>query len=94
MAVEWWQGKESKDKEVDKNGKKLGKIFEKEGWGILNGYVKGDEKGECTFIESRGVETVIDCVINSEMRGRVEGMRIGRRVDSDVLPPIVVVIAE
>lgn len=40
-------------------------MIENKGWIILNGLAKGDEKGEFTYIGTRG-STVIDYVIANE----------------------------
>ncbi|XP_070517884.1 DNA ligase 1-like [Cardiocondyla obscurior] len=80
-----------KDKKITGEGRKLCKMLEEEGWGILNGCVKRDEEGEWTYTGGRG-ETVIDYVIcNGETKRRIKEMRVGGEVDSDHHPIIVMV---
>jgi len=58
---------------------------EKNGWGIFNGCMKGDEEEEFTFT-GRG-NTIIDFVLEKEeVRGEIEEMKIGDRIDSDYHP--------
>ncbi|KMQ85710.1 hypothetical protein RF55_15573 [Lasius niger] len=52
----------SKDKKINKEGRKLVKELEEAGWSILNGNIIGDEEGEYTFTGGRG-DTVIDYII-------------------------------
>lgn len=40
------QGRKSKDKKLDREGRILIKFIEERGWGIFNGVVWGDEEGE------------------------------------------------
>ncbi|XP_024875210.1 ABC transporter F family member 4-like [Temnothorax curvispinosus] len=79
-------GRRSKDKKINRDGRKLLEFIEERGWMILNGGVKGDEEGEFTYTGGRG-ETVIDYVIGEEeVRERVERLEVGERVDSDHHP--------
>ncbi|TGZ52029.1 hypothetical protein DBV15_12118 [Temnothorax longispinosus] len=76
------RGRKSKDKKVNKDGRKLLEFIEERGWMILNGGMKGDEEGEFTYTGEKG-ETVIDYVIgNEKVRERVERLEVGERVDS------------
>jgi len=73
----------SKDKKVNKEGKRLLEFLDNKGWGIFNGIVRGDEKGEFTFTRGKG-DTVIDYVMgDEEVEEKVKRMRIGDRIDSD-----------
>jgi len=47
------------DKIANREGKKLIGTIEERGWGILNHSIKGDEKGEFTYLRGRE-RTVID----------------------------------
>lgn len=58
-------GRRSKDKKINRDGRKLLEFIEERGWMILNGGVKGDEEGEFTYTGGRG-ETVIDYVLEEE----------------------------
>lgn len=61
-------------------------FIEGKGWMVFNGKVKGDEEGEGTFTGGRG-GTVIDYILgDSEVRDRIERMRVGDRTDSDHQP--------
>ncbi|XP_011879508.1 PREDICTED: uncharacterized protein LOC105568414, partial [Vollenhovia emeryi] len=76
----------SKDSVINKEGKRLVEFLEDKGMSILNGDTKGDEEGEYTFTGGRG-NTVIDYVIGGEdLRGKVESLRIGDKIDSDHHP--------
>jgi len=82
-------GRRSKDKKINKEGRKLLEVIEERGWMILNGNVKGDEEGEFTFTGGKS-ETIIDYVIGDKrVKERVERMGIGERIDSDHHPVIV-----
>ncbi|XP_077273093.1 uncharacterized protein LOC143903409 [Temnothorax americanus] len=77
-------GRRSKDKKINRDGRKLLEFIEERGWMILNGGVKGDEEGEFTYTGGRG-KTVIDYVIG-EVREGLERLEVGERVDSDHHP--------
>lgn len=48
-----------------------------------------EEEGNWTYVGSRG-ETVIDYVIgNEDVWGKIEGLEIGSRIDSDHFPIVV-----
>ncbi|XP_071572354.1 uncharacterized protein [Temnothorax nylanderi] len=82
------RGRRSKDKKINKEGRKLLEFIEERGWMILNGGTKGDEEGEYTYTGGRG-ETVIDYVIGEEeVREKVVRLEIGERIDSDHHPII------
>lgn len=51
--------RKSRDKKVNREGKRLIGFLEGRGWMILNGCIKGDEEGEFTYTGGRG-NTVID----------------------------------
>ncbi|XP_077255453.1 uncharacterized protein LOC143893678 [Temnothorax americanus] len=85
------EGRRSKDKKVDREGRLLVNSLEERGWEILNGNVRGDEEGEFTFTGGRG-STVIDYIIGEgEVREKIVSMVVGERVDSDHHPLEVVV---
>jgi hypothetical protein len=66
--------------------RELVSLVEKRGWDVLNGNCIGDEKGEYTYIGSRG-ETVIDYVmVNEEAWDEIEEFKVGERVESDHMP--------
>lgn len=50
------------DKVINRQGEELLKWLGEKDWGIINGAMEGDKKGEVTFIGGRG-ETVIDYVL-------------------------------
>lgn len=76
----------SKDKKLDKEGRKLQDVIGEVGMQIFNGAVKGDIRGKFTYTGGRG-STVIDYVVEGqEEKERVEEMRIGDNCDSDHHP--------
>ncbi|KZC05855.1 hypothetical protein WN55_06852, partial [Dufourea novaeangliae] len=78
--------RKSKDSKVNAEGKKLCRYLEEQGWGILNGNMKGDEEGEWTYTGGKG-NSVIDYIIgNEETREKVEKMKVEERVESDHHP--------
>ncbi|XP_024893159.1 golgin subfamily A member 6-like protein 2, partial [Temnothorax curvispinosus] len=88
------EGRRSKDKKVDREGRLLVKSLEERGWEIFNGNVKGDEEGEFTFTGGRG-GTVIDYIIGEgEVREKIVSMVVGERVDSDHHPLEIIVRRE
>lgn len=57
-------------------------LVEENGWMIMNGCVRGDEKGEYTYTGGRG-ETVIDYILgNREVIDRAEKLKIGEEIDT------------
>jgi len=83
------EGRRSKDKRVNKEGRELENCIEKRGWSILNGSIKGVEEGEFTYTGGRG-DTVIDYIlVNEEVRERMERLEIGEDVNLDHHPLII-----
>lgn len=79
----------SKDKKVNEEGKKLIKEMEEVGWGIFNGGIRGDKKGEFTYTGGRG-ESVIDYVVGEErVKEKIKRMEVGDNIESDHHPLIV-----
>ncbi|XP_076656039.1 uncharacterized protein LOC143360794 [Halictus rubicundus] len=77
--------RESKDKKVNGEGRKLIRTLGELGLEIMNGGIEGDERGEYTYIGQRG-RTVIDYVIGDKRtREGIESMVIEERVESDHL---------
>ncbi|XP_076660134.1 uncharacterized protein LOC143363440 [Halictus rubicundus] len=80
--------RESKDKKVNGEGRKLIRTLGELGLEIMNGGIEGDERGEYTYIGQRG-RTVIDYVIGDKRtREGIESMVIEERVESDHLPVV------
>lgn len=80
------KGRKSKDKKLDKEGRKLVELVEERGWEIFNGSIEGDREGEFTYTGGKG-STVIDYIIGDrETREKVKRMRVGDRIDSDHHP--------
>lgn len=74
-------GRKSKDKKVNKKGRRLIEAIGKVGMSIMNGSVSGDEKGEYTYVGSNE-NTVIDYVIGGEqVRERIRKMTVGDKID-------------
>ncbi|XP_032690078.1 uncharacterized protein LOC116853231 [Odontomachus brunneus] len=83
------KGRKSKDKVVNKEGRKLIQVIEERGWQILNGNIRGDEVGDWTYTGGRG-QTVIDYVLGDrEVRSDIEKMETGDEIDSDHFPIII-----
>lgn len=79
-------GRRSKDRRVDKEGKRLMEFIEEKGWKIFNENIEGDEEGEFTFTGGKGT-TVIDYVLGSKVtKEKIRRRRIGKEVDSDHQP--------
>jgi len=81
MKEEEERKRKSKNKKINKEGKKLINFLEERGWGILNGCTKGVEKGEYTFTRGKGNTVIVYVLRDEEIRGRIES--VGDRVDSD-----------
>ncbi|XP_043478498.1 uncharacterized protein LOC122508895 [Leptopilina heterotoma] len=78
----------SKHKEVDKEGRKMLGIIGEGGWSICNGCTRRDMDGEITFV-GRG-QTVIDYVIADEKTKEViSKLQVGNESDSGHFPLIV-----
>ena len=75
--------RKSKDKKVNREGRKLLVAAGEIGWAILNENMKGDEEGEYTYTGGRG-ESVKDCVITgTERREEIGSIGVEDRVESD-----------
>ncbi|XP_011881271.1 PREDICTED: uncharacterized protein LOC105569421 [Vollenhovia emeryi] len=86
---EWTFKRCSKDKKINKEGKKLIQSIKERGWYILNGGERGDWKGNWTYSGGRG-ESVIDYVIvEQETEEEIERMEIEDKIDSDHQPTVV-----
>lgn len=78
--------RQSKDRILNKEGKKLITLTEERGWNILNGNMTGDEDGEFTYWGPRG-KSVIDYIItNNEATNKVEKMKVESRVETEHQP--------
>jgi len=83
------EGRRSKDKKVNREGRYLIEALEEAGWWIFNGGRKGDEEGEWTYAGGRG-ESVLDYVIeDEEVWEKVDRIRVEDRIDSDHFPVVV-----
>jgi len=79
----------SKDKEVNNEGRELLGLVEDREWDIASGNIKGDENGELTYIGGRGesvVDYVLNHVVNQKTWNKIEKMNIGNRVEADHQP--------
>ncbi|XP_011884026.1 PREDICTED: golgin subfamily A member 6-like protein 22, partial [Vollenhovia emeryi] len=86
---EWTFKRCSKDKKINKEGKKLIQSIKERGWYILNGGERGDLEGNWTYSGGRG-ESVIDYVIvEQETEEEIERMEIVDKIDSDHQPIVV-----
>ncbi|XP_070157223.1 uncharacterized protein [Polyergus mexicanus] len=82
------KNRNSKDKKSNREGRRLVEVLEETGWSIINGNIKGDEKGEYTYTGGRG-NTVIDYVLGNEgIWEKIERLKIGQDIDSDHHPVI------
>lgn len=78
--------RESKDKKMNREGRKLCSFLEEQGWSVLNGNYRGDEEREWTYVGERG-NLVIDYVIgDNRTRERIVEFRMEDRIDSDHRP--------
>lgn len=77
--IEEEEGKKrkSKDKKVNKDGRKLFRTIEKGGYMIMNGCVKGDEGGKFTYIGRRGKHSDRLILGGRDIMRDIEGMEIG-----------------
>lgn len=76
----------SKDKEVNKEGREMLGMLEERGWEVEVGNAMGDEEGEWTYVGGRGM-SVIDYVVTNRQAGeRIEKFAVGGKVDSDHQP--------
>lgn len=88
----------SKDKEVNREGKELSLIEDKltgkllsliedREWEVGNGNLRGDERGEFTYTGGKE-DSVIDLyvIVNQRAWDRIEKLTVGKRVESDHQP--------
>jgi len=78
--------KNSKDEEMNNEGKQLLDLVEDRWWDIANGNMRGDENGELTYLGGRGESMVDYVLVNQKAWHKVEKMEIGNRVESDHQP--------
>ena len=87
--------KTEEDKEVlrkslvevcNEGGKSMIKWIYETGMHVLNGNMKGDEEGKFTYVEPQGNTFIDYIVVNEESREDIEKIKIGKRIDSDLLP--------
>lgn len=78
----------TKDKRMNKEGRKLLKLLEEAGLVIWSGNVEGDQEGEFTYAGERGC-SVIDVIGEEEEMRKIRRMEIGDRIESDHYPLIV-----
>ena len=76
----------SKDKVINNGGKQMINFIENKGWVILNGYTKGDEEGEYTFLGARGSSVIDYIIVNEKVWDKIVEFKIESRVDSDHAP--------
>lgn len=82
----WVRKQSSKDRKLDREGRKLLEVIDEVGMQIFNGAVERDIMGEFTYTGGRG-STVIDYVVEGlEEKERVVEMKIGDNCDSDHHP--------
>ena len=80
------KSRNSKDSVIGNGGRGMVDFVDSKAWIILNGYKKGDEEGEFTYVGSRG-STVIDYVIvNKDTNELIEEFNVEESIDSDHLP--------
>lgn len=83
--------RKSKDKTVENEGRRLVNMIEEIEEYIMNGSVKGDKKGEFTYIGAKGC-TVIDYnIVNEACNNKVKSFRIKNRIESDHLPIVLTI---
>ncbi len=84
-------GRNSKDKSPNWEGKNLLQWLEENGLEVLNGNWEGDWEGEFTYVGHMG-STVVDYgIVNGVGKDKIKQMCVGKRVESDHQPVIMVV---
>lgn len=84
--AEGWGRRQSKDRKMNREGRKLVDFVEERRWSVFNGDIKGNESEEFPFTWGKG-NTVIDYVMGSmEVRDKIIEMRVGDKMDSDYHP--------
>lgn len=81
--------RESKDKKINKERRKLIEFIEERGCTILNAGIKEDEKGEWTYMGERGKSVIDYVLVREEKRDEVKCMEVGDNVESDHYPLVV-----
>lgn len=74
--------RKSKNKKINREGRRLLDFVEEKGWSILNGGTKENEEGEYTYTRNIG-NTVIDYVLKEEKAKEKIRLEIGEEIDSD-----------
>ena len=86
--------RQSKDKIINKHGKDLLELCNNEDLFILNGRVKGDEKGELTCITSIGNSVVDYGIASRTLLDFIDEFVVDNKGDSDHMPIVVVLSVE
>ena len=81
--------KKSKDEVINRNGKELLELCNNEDLFILNGRMKGDEKGELTCITSMGSSVVDYAIVSRSLLDLIDDFKVDNKCDSDHMPLVV-----
>ncbi|XP_011861498.1 PREDICTED: golgin subfamily A member 6-like protein 1, partial [Vollenhovia emeryi] len=85
----WEFRRRSRDKKLNKEGRRLTQFIKERGWFILNGGIRGDNEGNWTYTGGRG-ESVIDYVmVEEDIEEEIERMEVVNRIESDHHPVVV-----
>ena len=79
----------SKDKIINRLGRKMLVEVENRGWHICNGNVFDDIEGNFTYIGERGSSTIDYVLVNTDALENLSGFKVAERCESDHLPLIV-----
>lgn len=79
-------GRNSKDKVEDPEGKALIGLLDDYGYEILNGRTYGGWHGECTHVDYRSQSVIDYAAVNEVMRGKVTNFRVANKTQSDHFP--------
>lgn len=84
---EEWK-RNSEDTTSNNEGKKLIRLCQEYGLTVMNGRIKGDEKGKLTYIGTRGNSVIDYLIVKEQEEIPIKEMRVHRREESDHLPLI------
>lgn len=86
LGGQYMEKRQSKDKVLNRNGRRLLELFQTFDIFLLNGSINGDALGELTFVGGPGASVVDFCGISGRWLERVEAFKVEPSTFSDHMP--------
>lgn len=92
--VGFLNSRKSRDRKVNKEGRKLLELCEDHGLIILNGRSEGDKEGEFTYISKVGCSVIDLGIVSLGIKDSIKDLEVGKQIFSDHMPLIIKVEVE